>query len=78
MKWTAPLESGGLPLEYVVEMNPPPGKGDANIAPPTTSDVSFCCSKIVVCDEQNQHVVAFTNLSICNRFLYKPFAFMIR
>ncbi|KAG0600368.1 hypothetical protein M758_11G028000 [Ceratodon purpureus] len=38
VKWAAPSESGGLPLEYVVEMNPPPGKGDANIALPSTSD----------------------------------------
>ena len=46
MKWAAPLESGGLPLEYVVEMNPPPGKGDANVVPPSTSDVRLCCFKI--------------------------------
>ena len=45
MKWAAPSESGGLPLEYVVEMNPPPGKGDANLALPSTSDVSLCCFK---------------------------------
>lgn len=43
MKWTAPSDSGGLPVEYVVEMNPPSGKGDTNVASPSTSDVSFCC-----------------------------------
>jgi hypothetical protein len=45
VKWAAPSESGGLPLEYVVEMTPPPGKGDANLALPSTSDVSLCCFK---------------------------------
>lgn len=42
MKWTAPSESGGLPVEYVVQMNPAP-KGDANVVSPITLDVSFCC-----------------------------------
>lgn len=41
MKWTAPLDCSGLPVEYVVQMTPP-SKGDANAAAPLTSDVSFC------------------------------------
>jgi hypothetical protein len=37
VKWTAPLECSGLPVEYVVQMTPP-SKGDANAAAPLTSD----------------------------------------
>lgn len=38
VKWTKPTETGGLPLEYVVEMNPPPGKDSVNGVYPSTLD----------------------------------------
>lgn len=48
MKWTKPTETGGLPLEYVVEMNPPPGKDSVNGVYPSTLDVSFCLCNVHV------------------------------